>query len=151
MRNVSGKIAEKIKTRVILNNFFRYLPLYETTWKNMYSRTGHKWQYNVAHAFCVLDKYGYRHTLRICKYLLLFHGNNGYVNAPLCYICTHIVCLLLPTFRLVVGRRSLAIVLPSLTVHNRREPRRCASWHVWLQERTAGWSSASSWMWRFVV
>jgi hypothetical protein len=30
-----------------------------------YSRTGHRWQYNTAYAFCMLDNYGYRHRLRI--------------------------------------------------------------------------------------
>ena len=29
------------------------------------------------------------------KYLLLFHGNNGYVNAPHCYISAYITSLLI--------------------------------------------------------
>jgi hypothetical protein len=35
--------------------------------KIWYSQTGHRWQYNTAHALCVLDNYGYRHTLRMCN------------------------------------------------------------------------------------
>jgi hypothetical protein len=30
-------------------------------------QTGHRWQYNTAHALCMLDNKGYRHTLRICN------------------------------------------------------------------------------------
>jgi hypothetical protein len=33
--------------------------------KIWYSQTGHRWQYNTAHALCVLYNWGYRHTLRI--------------------------------------------------------------------------------------
>jgi hypothetical protein len=28
------------------------------------------------------------------EYLLLLYGNSGYVNAPQCYVYTHIVCLM---------------------------------------------------------
>jgi hypothetical protein len=31
------------------------------------SRRGDRWQYNRAHAHCLLDNKGYRHTLRICN------------------------------------------------------------------------------------
>ena len=34
----------------------------------------------------MLDNQGYKHTLRICEYLPLFHCNNGYANAPQSYI-----------------------------------------------------------------
>jgi hypothetical protein len=33
----------------------------------------------------MLDNYGYKYTLRICN-TLFFHGNNGYVNVPQCYV-----------------------------------------------------------------
>jgi hypothetical protein len=35
----------------------------------LYNRTGHRWQYNTAHALFMLDKQGYTHThtLRICN------------------------------------------------------------------------------------
>jgi hypothetical protein len=38
----------------------------------------------MAHTRCMLDIYGYKHTLRI--YFLLFHCNNGWTNAPRRYI-----------------------------------------------------------------
>jgi hypothetical protein len=40
-----------------------------------------------AHALCVLDNEGYRHTLGIyIEYLILFHYNSGYMNAPQYYV-----------------------------------------------------------------
>ena len=33
----------------------------------MWSQTGHRWQYNMQHELWIQDKYGYRHTLRICN------------------------------------------------------------------------------------
>jgi hypothetical protein len=41
-------------------------------------------------AVCVLDNVGYIHALRICNYLMLFHVNSVYANAPQSYIYTHI-------------------------------------------------------------
>ena len=35
--------------------------------KIWYSKTGHRWQFNTAHAHCVLDTWGYKHALRICN------------------------------------------------------------------------------------
>jgi hypothetical protein len=37
---------------------------------------------NMAHAHCMLDTQGYRHTLRICNTLLLFHCNSGCTKSP---------------------------------------------------------------------
>ena len=31
------------------------------------SKWGHRWQYNMMHAHCMLNNYSYRHTLRICN------------------------------------------------------------------------------------
>ena len=36
---------------------------YEISGKICWSRTGHRWQYNMAHALCVLCKHGYRRAL----------------------------------------------------------------------------------------
>ena len=33
--------------------------------KSWYSQRGHRWQYNTAHALCMLHNYGYRLSLRI--------------------------------------------------------------------------------------
>jgi len=35
----------------------------------------------MAHAHCMLDTYGYKHTLRVSNTYLLFHCSSGYVNA----------------------------------------------------------------------
>ena len=48
--------------------------------KMWYGQTDHRCQHNTAHALCML------------KY---FHGNNGYVNAPQCYISSYITSLLI--------------------------------------------------------
>jgi len=36
-------------------------------WKIWYRRTGHRWQYYMAHALCMVDHQDCRHTLRICN------------------------------------------------------------------------------------
>jgi len=40
------------------NNFFfpKIVSFMRKCWKIWYSRTGHKWQYNVAHAYYIVDK-----------------------------------------------------------------------------------------------
>jgi len=38
--------------------------VYEISGKIWYGQTGYRWQYSTAHARCVLDNEGYRHTLR---------------------------------------------------------------------------------------
>jgi hypothetical protein len=51
------KVVEKIKTN------FRFIAfisenraVYELTWKNLVSQTGHRRQYNMAHALCTLEE-----------------------------------------------------------------------------------------------
>ena len=36
-------------------------------WKKAVEPASHRWQYNVAHAHCMLNTLGYKHTLRICN------------------------------------------------------------------------------------
>jgi hypothetical protein len=49
--------------------------------------TGHRRQYDTAHALCMLDSRGYRHTNTHSEYVIqLSHSNNGYGNAPQCYV-----------------------------------------------------------------
>ena len=43
------------------------MPLVRKREKICYNRKGHRRQYNRAHALCILDKKGYRYTLRICN------------------------------------------------------------------------------------
>jgi hypothetical protein len=70
MRNVSDKsCTENQNTHFMFNNFFypKIVPLMRWRGKIWYNQTGYRWQYNTAHTLCVLDNWGYRHTLRICN------------------------------------------------------------------------------------
>ena len=61
------RVVEKIKTHILYSiKFFRksYL-LWDNAGKIWQIQTGHRWHYNMAHAFCMPDNYGYTHTLRI--------------------------------------------------------------------------------------
>jgi hypothetical protein len=62
-----AKFIQKIKTHILCSiTFFRKsFRLWDNVEKTWYSQTGHRWQYNKAHALCMLDNQGYRHTLRI--------------------------------------------------------------------------------------
>ena len=54
----------------------------------------------MVHVLCMLNKKGYRHTLRICN-TFLFHGNNGYtnmLNVTLLGLCGYCECLNLKHF-----------------------------------------------------
>jgi hypothetical protein len=58
MGNGVAKLVKKIETHIFVsNNFFFYSHVsYAIMWKKIwYSRTGHRWQYNMAHARCMLD------------------------------------------------------------------------------------------------
>ena len=69
MRNFPGKSVEQIKTHIFtLKNFFcENRAVYEINWHLWYSRTGHRWQNNTAHALCMLDNLDYKHTLTMCN------------------------------------------------------------------------------------
>jgi len=62
------KLVEKIKTHFVFSNFFFFenRTVYEIMWKN-FCRAGQAANDNMAHAHCMLDTKGYRHTLRICN------------------------------------------------------------------------------------
>ena len=51
----------------------------------------------MAHALFVLDNRLESDTQNM-KYLLIFYGNSGYANAPLCCAYTYISCILLILF-----------------------------------------------------
>jgi hypothetical protein len=70
--------------------FSKIVPFIRECGKIWYSQTGHRWQYNATHALCMQDKYGYRHTLRICNNYCLATSK---ANTPQCYVYTHIACL----------------------------------------------------------
>jgi len=54
MRNVADKVAEKINTRFMFNNFFWKL---FRLWDNVekYRRAGRATVYNIVHVHCILD------------------------------------------------------------------------------------------------
>jgi hypothetical protein len=52
------------------------LAVYEIMWETIIKPAGHKQQYNAEHALSMLNKEGYRHTLRILI-LVAIHGNSG--------------------------------------------------------------------------
>jgi hypothetical protein len=59
--------------------FVRYVEEHGIEWH------AEKLKYSTAYEACWLDNQGYRHT-RSVYFILLLHIENGYVNAPPCYI-----------------------------------------------------------------
>jgi len=49
---------------------------------------------NMVQAHCMLDDYGYKHTLRLCNTYCFSSGNNGYANAPQYYVIRTLPVLL---------------------------------------------------------
>jgi len=68
MRNVSDKsCTENQNTHFVFSNFPpENRAVYEIMWKK-YCTAGRATDDNMAHAHCVLDTYGYKHTLTICN------------------------------------------------------------------------------------
>ena len=63
MRNVSDKIfRENQNTHFMLSNFFRKPSRLWGNVETFCGVRGHKWQYNISHASCVLDKQRYTRT-----------------------------------------------------------------------------------------
>ena len=60
-------VANNIKTNILflIRLFSESRVVNETTWKKWHGRTGHRCQHNTAHAFCMLDNWSYKYTLRI--------------------------------------------------------------------------------------
>jgi hypothetical protein len=81
----------------MFNNFFFSKVVTFMRKVEKYCTTGKATNDEIAHELCILDNYGYRNTDRI--YLLLFHSNSGYANAPQYYIIS-----------------TLRIMLPSLMI-----------------------------------
>ena len=50
--------VEKIKIFYVLLLYQKMAPYVRKCGKILYSQTGHRWQYNMAHALCMLDNYG---------------------------------------------------------------------------------------------
>jgi len=68
MTNVFTQTSQrKSKYTFLFNNaifFSKNLAVYEIMWKY---RVGQATYGNMVHAHCVLETYGYKHTLRICN------------------------------------------------------------------------------------
>ena len=69
--------TENQNTHFVFSKFFRKsCRLWDNVEKIWYSRAGHRWQCNTAHALLMLDKKKcYRHTLRTSNVYCFFHGN----------------------------------------------------------------------------
>ena len=62
------KVVDKNQnTHFMFNNFFFFRPRRLSDDVKKYYRAGHATDVNVAHAHCMLDTKGYKHTLRICN------------------------------------------------------------------------------------
>jgi len=87
------KVVEKIKTHIVssVTVYFRKLyRLWDTVEKIWYRLRGHTCQYDA----CALHVRLLRiPTLTIYNIYSFLHGNNGYVNAPHCYVYTNIARL----------------------------------------------------------
>jgi hypothetical protein len=70
--------------------------------KIWYSQTGHRRQYNTAHALCMLGNKVYRHTLRICKKNYFFCTATTLMRTRLVvtltftYMASHALCYSFP-------------------------------------------------------
>ena len=90
-RNVSEKTCGENRNTLKFSTFF-----FRKSWclsynvgKLWYNQTGQRRQCNTVHALCMLDEYGYRHTLRIWSTYCFCYGNNCYTRAPqFCVVLT---------------------------------------------------------------
>jgi hypothetical protein len=76
------------------------------------SQSGHRWQCNIAHVFCMQSSQGRMHAStpsikNLISFLWLFHGNSGYANARHFYFIRTLPCL-------VSSRKSRGINLSKL-------------------------------------
>jgi len=99
--DVSYKIIEKIKTHILYSvTFFPKVVLFflDNAEKYAKSQSGHIWQCNTAHVFCMQSRQGRMQTSthsikNLISFLWLFHGNSGYANARHCYFIRTLPCL----------------------------------------------------------
>jgi len=67
MKLLQTNVVQKIKTHFIFKHFSESRAVYEITWKNMLQPDRPQMTIHYEHAHCLLDNWGYRHTLRICN------------------------------------------------------------------------------------
>ena len=67
--NISDKSSRANQNTYFIFNIFliENRAFYEIMWKILYSRAGQATDDSMAHSHCMLDNWGYRQTLRICK------------------------------------------------------------------------------------
>ena len=70
----------------MLGNFFPLKSHLLRDYVEKYCRAGQATDDNMAHAHCMLDIKGYKHTITEYVILIPFHCNNGCTNAPQCYV-----------------------------------------------------------------
>jgi hypothetical protein len=84
------KVVEKIKTRFLCSiTFFPETPsVYKIMWKNMVLPDRPQMTNIILRLRCAcwITKAPDTHLEYAILYLLLFHGNNGFRNAPQCYV-----------------------------------------------------------------
>ena len=101
---------EKIKTHFMFNNFFFENPVYKILWKKnavqnryktRYSQTGHRWQYNTAHApnatythseYVILTAFPHQQWLRESAPVLRYRYIASLVTVYMCSVLKH--CLI---------------------------------------------------------
>ena len=94
MRNISGKIVEKIKTHILSSIFSPWNPgVYEMMWKNTAEPDKPQMTVWRMHIACWISEasntHTNTHTHTHLEFLLLVHCNSGCTNAPQCYVCTY--------------------------------------------------------------
>jgi hypothetical protein len=136
------KVVEKNKTHFVFSNFFLFFfRKWCRLWDNVgkYGRDRQATDDNIIrHKQVTCWITNASGTLRVCKYLLLFHGNNGYANIHQCYVYTYITCLV---------KDKLAFT----QFHNTRSLRyTCNMWNIKIHSREFTQAeqieSLSSWM-----
>jgi hypothetical protein len=97
MGYVQTKFAEKVKRHILCSQliFSENPAAYEVMWKNIVGQDRPQMITHRQHAHYMIKNLVYRHTLINMQYVLLFHGDNGYANAPQCYLYMYIVFLLI--------------------------------------------------------
>jgi hypothetical protein len=103
---VSGEVLEKIRTQIVCSITFSWKSCRLWDRRNV-EKYGISWQttedtvLRCMRFACWVGKATYTHLA--CVILLLFHGNNGYANAPECCIYTCVACAINFTFNVDEG------------------------------------------------
>ena len=90
-------VVEKLEAHVLCSVTF--LRKSCRLWDNVikYCRARQDTDDNMAHAHCMLDTEGYKHThTEVVQYPLLFHCHSGYTNVPQCHAILALPVLLTP-------------------------------------------------------